>query len=309
MHQQDSALPLSNAEAPILVPSQPGDFKLISNSMLESETTCLSPQNQLLLIFSYPVPQVLGYANVPVPLVPLVSNTATIVEPNTCQLAGPSPSMTIIGNLSPSPSAILCPGPSPELKTIPTVLQHPAPAPVRLISATVAGQAFTNSTVTYLVQPGDFNNGACTAAPTSTQNNSNMSPKNQVQKKSGFSEEIIGILKSWLFQNILKPYPTEAKKKELLNLTGLTLSQLNNWLINSRRRILKRLLLPPEPEGDNANFNGRAARTRGRVSTRYVNMWKHGGGAKIVNNENVQRDESETTTMTMKEACAPSSVV
>ena len=65
------------------------------------------------------------------------------------------------------------------------------------------------------------------------------------------------------------------EKKELVCLTGLTLSQLNNWLINSRRRMLKRLL--STLEGDDANFNGRESKGNGGVNSRYANMWKNEG--------------------------------
>ena len=75
------------------------------------------------------------------------------------------------------------------------------------------------------------------------------------------------------FQN---PYPTDLEKKELVSETGLTLSQLNNWLINSRRRMVKRLL--STLEGDHANFDSRACKGgTGGVNSRYANMGKNEG--------------------------------
>jgi len=76
-----------------------------------------------------------------------------------------------------------------------------------------------------------------------------------------------------------------------VSLTGMSLSQLNNWLINSRRRMLKRLL--STLEGDHANFNSRSTRGSARVNSRYRNMWKNEEVAKQVNSENAFRDQSE----------------
>ena len=46
------------------------------------------------------------------------------------------------------------------------------------------------------------------------------------------------------FQFLFKqhPYPSEEQKKELAEQTGLTLSQVNNWFINARRRIVQPMI-------------------------------------------------------------------
>lgn len=46
------------------------------------------------------------------------------------------------------------------------------------------------------------------------------------------------ILKDWLLRNWHDPYPTEDAKDSLAKATGLKLEQVNNWLINARRRLL-----------------------------------------------------------------------
>ena len=48
-------------------------------------------------------------------------------------------------------------------------------------------------------------------------------------------------MNSWIFANQQSPYPTEEEKSKLLQATGLTSSQLNNWFSNARRRILKKM--------------------------------------------------------------------
>jgi len=57
-------------------------------------------------------------------------------------------------------------------------------------------------------------------------------------------------LRSWLFQHLVHPYPTEDEKRTLAQQTGLTLLQVNNWFINARRRILQ-----PMMENDNRKRN------------------------------------------------------
>ncbi|KAH7103298.1 homeobox KN domain-containing protein [Auriculariales sp. MPI-PUGE-AT-0066] len=45
-------------------------------------------------------------------------------------------------------------------------------------------------------------------------------------------------LKDWLHKHADHPYPTEDEKKRLCAVTGLSMSQVSNWMINARRRIL-----------------------------------------------------------------------
>ncbi|EPR79521.1 TALE homeodomain protein [Spraguea lophii 42_110] len=56
--------------------------------------------------------------------------------------------------------------------------------------------------------------------------------------RANYPKQIAGILKGWLFENQDNPYPTEKEKIMLSNKTGLDQTQINNWFINARRRIL-----------------------------------------------------------------------
>ncbi|KAA8491939.1 BEL1-like homeodomain protein 5 [Porphyridium purpureum] len=49
-------------------------------------------------------------------------------------------------------------------------------------------------------------------------------------------------LRLWLFDHILKPYPTKAEKKSLARQTGLSETQVANWFINIRMRFWKPLV-------------------------------------------------------------------
>lgn len=50
------------------------------------------------------------------------------------------------------------------------------------------------------------------------------------------SQEAVKILRAWLQDNALHPYPSELEKQELKRKTGLRKEQISNWLANARRR-------------------------------------------------------------------------
>lgn len=50
------------------------------------------------------------------------------------------------------------------------------------------------------------------------------------------------ILKQWLLDHFLNPYPGDEEKHQLMRRTGLTYNQLNNWFINARVRLWKPLV-------------------------------------------------------------------
>lgn len=70
-------------------------------------------------------------------------------------------------------------------------------------------------------------------------------PDADTSKKKGILPPAsTNVMKTWLFQHILHPYPSEDEKQEIVSGTGLSLHQVNNWFINARRRILQPLLQP-----------------------------------------------------------------
>ncbi|XP_035213516.1 homeobox protein PKNOX2-like [Stegodyphus dumicola] len=68
------------------------------------------------------------------------------------------------------------------------------------------------------------------------------------QKRGVLPKHATSIMRSWLFQHIVHPYPTEDEKKQIAHQTNLTLLQVNNWFINARRRILQPMLDASNPE-------------------------------------------------------------
>lgn len=51
-----------------------------------------------------------------------------------------------------------------------------------------------------------------------------------------FPRSSIKILKDWMVEHIDHPYPTDEEKEALKVQTGLTISQISNWMANTRRR-------------------------------------------------------------------------
>ncbi|XP_030833332.1 homeobox protein PKNOX1 isoform X4 [Strongylocentrotus purpuratus] len=61
------------------------------------------------------------------------------------------------------------------------------------------------------------------------------------------------VMRSWLFQHIVHPYPSEDEKRMIAAQTNLTMLQVNNWFINARRRILQPMLDASNPEAATKN--------------------------------------------------------
>lgn len=60
--------------------------------------------------------------------------------------------------------------------------------------------------------------------------------RNELKRK--LPTRAVDILKSWFHQHNSHPYPTDNEKAELSKETGLHITQINNWFINARRRIV-----------------------------------------------------------------------
>lgn len=84
-------------------------------------------------------------------------------------------------------------------------------------------------------------------APTTTSSPTSRSPPSApsstltdrpMRKRGKLPKETTDYLKAWLHRHSDHPYPSEEEKKQLCHATGLSMSQVSNWMINARRRIL-----------------------------------------------------------------------
>ncbi|KAH9606377.1 hypothetical protein KSS87_017281 [Heliosperma pusillum] len=55
----------------------------------------------------------------------------------------------------------------------------------------------------------------------------------------GLPERAVSVLRAWLFDHFLHPYPTDSDKQMLASQTGLSRNQVSNWFINARVRLWK----------------------------------------------------------------------
>ncbi|KAE9586745.1 hypothetical protein Lal_00004910 [Lupinus albus] len=55
----------------------------------------------------------------------------------------------------------------------------------------------------------------------------------------GLPETSVSILRAWLFEHFLNPYPKDSEKVMLARQTGLSRNQVANWFINARVRLWK----------------------------------------------------------------------
>lgn len=58
----------------------------------------------------------------------------------------------------------------------------------------------------------------------------------------GLPEKSVSVLRAWMFQNFLHPYPKDNEKQLLAIKSGLTRSQVSNWFINARVRLWKPMI-------------------------------------------------------------------
>ncbi|KAL5225128.1 hypothetical protein ABZP36_011767 [Zizania latifolia] len=58
----------------------------------------------------------------------------------------------------------------------------------------------------------------------------------------GLPETAVSVLRAWLFEHFLHPYPNDVDKHILARQTGLSRSQVSNWFINARVRLWKPMI-------------------------------------------------------------------
>ncbi|XP_060169925.1 LOW QUALITY PROTEIN: BEL1-like homeodomain protein 5 [Lycium barbarum] len=66
-----------------------------------------------------------------------------------------------------------------------------------------------------------------------------MMQPNAWRPQRGLPERAVSVLRAWLFEHFLHPYPKDSDKIMLAKQTGLTRSQVSNWFINARVRLWK----------------------------------------------------------------------
>ncbi|MED6118386.1 hypothetical protein PIB30_002092 [Stylosanthes scabra] len=86
----------------------------------------------------------------------------------------------------------------------------------------------------------------------------------------GLPETSVSILRAWLFEHFLHPYPKDSEKIMLARQTGLTRNQVANWFINARVRLWKPMVeeMYKEEFGDSDNISCNIpSETKGEVDS------------------------------------------
>ncbi|KAF0911700.1 hypothetical protein E2562_011700 [Oryza meyeriana var. granulata] len=113
----------------------------------------------------------------------------------------------------------------------------------------------------------------------------------------GLPERAVAVLRAWLFEHFLHPYPNDVDKHILARQTGLSRSQVSNWFINARVRLWKPMIedmykeeTKPEESDIGSNNN---------------KLNPSGGGA----GNNQRRDHDKNYTATISSSTAATSLV
>ncbi|KAI3710786.1 hypothetical protein L2E82_40580 [Cichorium intybus] len=91
----------------------------------------------------------------------------------------------------------------------------------------------------------------------------NMMDSHPWRPQRGLPERSVSILRAWLFEHFLHPYPSDVDKHILARQTGLSRSQVSNWFINARVRLWKPMVeemyVEETKENDHENIEGVSA--------------------------------------------------
>lgn len=68
-----------------------------------------------------------------------------------------------------------------------------------------------------------------------------LSSKRSRSTRSTLPRITTNMLKAWLYDHYHHPYPSDAEKETMSKQFKLSLTQINNWFINARRRLLQPL--------------------------------------------------------------------
>ncbi|CAI0417183.1 unnamed protein product [Linum tenue] len=85
----------------------------------------------------------------------------------------------------------------------------------------------------------------------------NMMETHPWRPQRGLPERSVSVLRAWLFEHFLHPYPSDVDKHILARQTGLSRSQVSNWFINARVRLWKPMveeLYTEETKDPNEDF-------------------------------------------------------
>ncbi|CAM0948577.1 unnamed protein product [Alopecurus aequalis] len=136
-----------------------------------------------------------------------------------------------------------------------------------------------------------------------------MIPQNAWRPQRGLPENSVTVLRAWLFEHFLHPYPKDSEKLMLARQTGLTRSQISNWFINARVRLWKPMIedMYKEETGDleqdSNSSSDNVPRSKNKVASSEENEDMKSARARVC--ETSQLSDSRASIGTMNVGGAP----
>ncbi|KAM6598061.1 hypothetical protein CsatA_008585 [Cannabis sativa] len=107
----------------------------------------------------------------------------------------------------------------------------------------------------------------------------------------GLPERSVAVLRAWLFDHFLHPYPTDTDKHMLANQTGLTRNQVSNWFINARVRVWKPMVEEIHTLETKGTLTNNTSTTTNTTTTDHDHHHHHHTISNIIKNHNDHDDD------------------
>lgn len=114
-----------------------------------------------------------------------------------------------------------------------------------------------------------------------------MQNPNAWRPQRGLPERSVSVLRAWLFEHFLHPYPKDSDKIMLAKQTGLSRSQVSNWFINARVRLWKPMIeeMYTEEIKEQEHSNGLSEEKLGSSSKENSNNEENAGALNSIKNQ------------------------
>ncbi|KAL0489654.1 hypothetical protein AKO1_010539 [Acrasis kona] len=112
--------------------------------------------------------------------------------------------------------------------------------------------------------------------------------------RGNLPKHAVNKLKKWLFDHFGHPYPSDAEKEALALESNLSLTQVNNWFINARRRIWKPLVDEKTGGQENTSQNVNSNNTNNNNNNNNTNQTIEQQGS-TSNNTTSQQGQTQQT--------------
>lgn len=125
----------------------------------------------------------------------------------------------------------------------------------------------------------------------------------------GLPERSVTVLRAWLFEHFLHPYPSDADKHLLARQTGLSRNQVSNWFINARVRLWKPMVEEmyqqesKEQEEDEGDIEGSKSNSNAQTPTpsptsggRRSDAFENDASLNAINRQSFSENQATTAT-------------